>query len=100
MVHRLREEAKGHVPPPLLRAAHSSVRQAGGSSSYSHGFPSFIDGVSGRLCHVLAGEWEYVDGAAVQLTLDEQGNGRKDGRFETRTLIDHTWQRHVVSEEE
>jgi hypothetical protein len=44
------------------------------------------------VCHVLAGEWEYVDGAAVQLTLDEQGNGRKDGRFETRTLIDHTWQ--------
>ena len=46
-------------------------------------------------CHVLAGEWEYVDGAAVLLTLDEQGNGHydwKDGRFETRTLIDHTWQ--------
>ena len=46
-------------------------------------------------CHVLAGEWEYVDGAAVRLTLDEQGNGHyawKDGRFETRTLIDHTWQ--------
>jgi hypothetical protein len=45
-------------------------------------------------CHVLAGEWEYVDGAAVLLTLDEQGNGHydwKDGRFETRTLIDHTW---------
>ena len=46
-------------------------------------------------CHVLAGEWEYVDGAAVRLTLDEQGNGHydwKDGRFETHTLIDHTWQ--------
>jgi hypothetical protein len=45
--------------------------------------------------HVLAGEWEYVDGAAVLLTLDEQGNGHydwKDGRFETRTLIGHTWQ--------
>lgn len=46
--------------------------------------------------HVLAGEWEYMDGsgAAVRLTLDEQGNGHydwKDGRFETRTLIDHTW---------
>lgn len=44
--------------------------------------------------HVLAGEWEYVDGAAVRLTLDEQGNGRydwKDGRFETHTLIGHTW---------
>jgi hypothetical protein len=46
-------------------------------------------------CHVLAGEWEYVDGAAVRLTLDEQGNGHyawKEGRFQTRTLIDHTWQ--------
>ena len=46
-------------------------------------------------CHVLAGEWEYVDGTAVRLILDEQGNGRydwKDGRFETHSLIDHTWQ--------
>jgi hypothetical protein len=46
-------------------------------------------------CHVLAGEWEYVDGAAVRLTLDEQGNGHynwKDGRFETHSLIGHTWQ--------
>lgn len=45
--------------------------------------------------HVLAGEWEYVDGAAVRLTLDEQGNGHydwKDGRFETHSLIGHTWQ--------
>ena len=48
--------------------------------------------------HVLAGEWEYVDGAvdgAVdRLTLDEQGNGHynwKDGRFETHTLIGQTW---------
>jgi len=47
---------------------------------------------------VLAGEWEYVDGvvdsAIGLLTLDEQGNGRynwKDGRFETHTLIGHTW---------
>ena len=45
--------------------------------------------------HVLAGEWEYVDGAVVRLSLDEQGNSYydwKDGRFETRTLIGHTWQ--------
>ncbi len=45
-------------------------------------------------CHVFAGEWEYVDGAAVRLTLDEEGNGHddwKDGRFETHSLIDHTW---------
>ena len=44
--------------------------------------------------HVLTGEWEYVDGAAVRLTLDEQGNGHydwKDGRFETHSLIGHTW---------
>jgi hypothetical protein len=46
--------------------------------------------------HVLAGEWEYIDGsgAAFLLTLDEEGNGHydwKNGRFETRTLIDHTW---------
>jgi len=48
--------------------------------------------------HVLVGEWEYVDGAvdgAVgRLTLDQQGNGHynwKDGRFETHTLIGHTW---------
>ena len=46
--------------------------------------------------HVLAGEWEYIDGSgiAVLLTLDEQGNGYynwRDGRFETHTLIDHTW---------
>jgi hypothetical protein len=46
--------------------------------------------------HVLAGEWEYIDstGAAVPLTLDEQGNGYyewKEGRFETHRLIDHTW---------
>ncbi|MCI0428479.1 MAG: hypothetical protein L0Z46_10730 [Nitrospiraceae bacterium] len=44
--------------------------------------------------HVLAGEWEYVDGVAVLLALDEQGSSHydwKDGRFETYTLIDHTW---------
>jgi len=44
--------------------------------------------------HLLAGEWEYVDGAVARLTLDEQGNGHylwKDGRFETHTLIGHTW---------
>lgn len=46
--------------------------------------------------HVLAGEWEYIDstGAAVPLTLDERGNGHyewKEGRVETRRLIDHTW---------
>jgi hypothetical protein len=39
---------------------------------------------------VLAGEWDYEDGAVVTLTLDEQGNGTypwKEGRFETRSLL-------------
>lgn len=43
---------------------------------------------------VLAGEWQYEDGAVVTLRLDEQGNGTyawKDGRFETAQLEDHTW---------
>ena len=45
-------------------------------------------------CHVLAGEWEYVDGAVDWLTLGEQGNSHydwKDGGFETQPLIGHTW---------
>jgi len=44
--------------------------------------------------HILAGDWEYVDGAVVRLKLDEEGNSHydwKDGRFETHTLIGHTW---------
>jgi hypothetical protein len=45
---------------------------------------------------ILAGEWEYEDGAAATpLMLDEQGNGTyvwKEGRFETTALSDHTWQ--------
>ena len=46
--------------------------------------------------HVLAGEWEYIDGsgAVIRLILDEQGNGHydwKEGRFVTHTLIDRTW---------
>ncbi len=43
---------------------------------------------------VLAGEWQYEDGAVVSLRLDEQGNGIyqwKDGRFETTHLDNHTW---------
>jgi len=43
---------------------------------------------------VLAGEWEYEDGAAIILRLDEQGNGTysyKDGRFETTHFSDQTW---------
>jgi len=44
---------------------------------------------------VLAGDWDYEEGAVVTLTLDEQGNGAypwKGGRFETHSLSDHTWQ--------
>ncbi|MCP9439000.1 MAG: hypothetical protein NNA20_10075 [Nitrospira sp.] len=43
---------------------------------------------------VLAGEWEYEDGAVVTLRLDERGNGTypyKDGRFETLRLNGRTW---------
>ncbi|HEY5627775.1 MAG TPA: hypothetical protein VIR79_07500 [Nitrospira sp.] len=51
---------------------------------------------------VLAGEWEYEDGAVVTLTLDEQGNGTypwKDGRFVTTTLADHTWHGQWIQKE-
>lgn len=44
---------------------------------------------------ILAGEWEYEDGAVLTLRLDEQGNGTyswKDGRFETQALNGHRWQ--------
>lgn len=43
---------------------------------------------------ILAGEWQYEEGAVVTLRLDEQGNGTynwKDGRFETTRFGDHTW---------
>ncbi|MCP9449405.1 MAG: hypothetical protein NNA21_05010 [Nitrospira sp.] len=43
---------------------------------------------------LLAGEWEYEDGAVVTLRLDKRGNGTypyKDGRFETLRLNGHTW---------
>lgn len=43
---------------------------------------------------ILAGEWEYEDGATVTLRLDQQGNGTypfKDGRFETSRLEGHAW---------
>jgi hypothetical protein len=44
---------------------------------------------------VLAGEWEYEDGAAVRLLLDNRGHGAydwKEGRFETTALNGHTWE--------
>jgi hypothetical protein len=44
---------------------------------------------------MLAGEWNYEDGAVVTLTLDAQGYGTytwQEGRFETTTLNGRTWQ--------
>jgi len=44
---------------------------------------------------ILAGEWEYEDGAVVMLTLDERGRGTyawKDGRFDTTELTGRIWQ--------
>jgi len=43
---------------------------------------------------ILAGEWEYEDGAAVTFRLDEHGNGIyawKKGRFETMRFGGRTW---------
>jgi len=43
---------------------------------------------------ILAGEWEYEDGATVMLRLDKQGNGTypfKDGQFKTSRLEGHAW---------
>ena len=51
---------------------------------------------------VLAGEWDYEEGAVVTLTLDAQGNGTyawKGGRFETHSLSDHTWQGRWIQED-
>lgn len=77
--------------PALLLAAVLSVTGCAGQSvvqsSVSAERPS--DDLS-----VLAGEWEYEDGAVVTLQLDEQGNGTypyKDGRFETILLDGQTW---------
>lgn len=44
---------------------------------------------------ILAGEWEYEDGAVLTLRLDEQGNGTyawKNGHFETQAFDGHLWQ--------
>ncbi|BFU94663.1 MAG: protein of unknown function [Nitrospira sp.] len=44
---------------------------------------------------VLAGEWEYEEGAVVTLRLDEQGNGTyawKDGQFATTALRGRIWE--------
>jgi hypothetical protein len=88
--------SKGHAPLLLVCAslAAACAKPAVHRATPMDSLPPSMASQAGDL-HVLAGEWEYVDGAAVLLTLDEQGNGHydwKDGRFETSTLIDHTWQ--------
>ncbi|MFN3681238.1 MAG: hypothetical protein ACK4VP_04240 [Nitrospira sp.] len=43
---------------------------------------------------VLAGKWEYEDGAVIVFRLDEKGHGTypdQDGRFETSRLNGRTW---------
>jgi len=77
-----------------LSIARSSLRQAAVHRAVSMDFlpPSMASQPGDR--HVFAGEWEYADGAVVRLAPDEQGNSHydwKDGRFETHTLIGHTW---------
>ena len=84
------------LAPSRLRIARSILRQVGGSRGCVHGFPSTIDDVSAHHRHILVGESEYVDGDGdvAPMTLDDSGNGDYDwkhGRFETLTLIGHTW---------
>jgi hypothetical protein len=75
----------------ILLAAILSVTGCAGQSVVPSSVSAQLP--SGALS-VLAGEWEYEDGAAVTLLLDEQGNGiysYKDGRFETTLLDGQTW---------
>ena len=68
----------------LTACTKPAVRQQG---------PDAITGLPGDRA-VLAGEWEYEEGAVTVLKLDEQGNGAymwKEGRFETTELTGHTW---------
>ena len=96
-----RYELKGqHAPtrrrcssPSRPRIARSSLRQVAVHRAVSMDFlPPWMASQPGDR-HVLAGEWEYADGAVVRLTLGEQGNSHydwKDGGFETQPLIGHT----------
>lgn len=64
----------------------------GHQQAVPHPVASDVPGEGDR--SLLAGEWQYEDGAVVTLRLDEQGNGSyawKDGRFETTRLSDRTW---------
>ena len=52
--------------------------------------------------HILAGEWDYEDGAVIALKLDEQGNGNyawKNGRFETTGLTGRIWEGRWIQKE-
>lgn len=67
---------------------------ATGCSTKTPVLPSVTTDVPKYDRSILAGEWEYEDGATVMLRLDNQGNGAysfKDGRFETSRLEDHAW---------
>jgi hypothetical protein len=77
--------------PAILIAAVLSITGCAGQSAVK---PSVSADLPSDDLSVLAGEWEYEDGAAVTLLLDEQGNGTysyKDGRFETTLLNGQTW---------
>ncbi|WP_155969877.1 hypothetical protein [Nitrospira japonica] len=57
--------------------------------------PASLPADAGEDRRVLAGEWEYEEGAVVILRLDEQGNGTyawKDGRFTTTALTGRIWE--------
>jgi len=57
--------------------------------------PASVPSDSSEDRRVLAGEWEYEEGAVVTLLLDEQGNGTyawKDGRFATTALKGRIWE--------
>lgn len=58
-----------------------------------HSLPGPVSGAESDR-GVLAGEWQYEDGAVVTLRLDRDGNGTypwKDGRLETTHLTARTW---------
>jgi hypothetical protein len=79
------------VYPVILLAAVLSIAGCAGQSAVQS---SVSADIPANDLSVLAGEWEYEDGAAVTLLLDEQGNGvysYKDGRFETTLLDGQTW---------
>jgi len=72
----------------------AAVISGAGCAGLSAVQPSVSPDLPANGLSVLAGEWEYEDGAAVTLQLDEQGNGTypyKDGRFETMLLDGQTW---------